>query len=358
MDVACPALVFKALHLELPIEKVSKMQLRSVLVFLAIACLAAASASAEGLRLRTNQSMIEDLAAPSSVDIKNPDAVFAAVFEALPAEVTVYPTESYYYFTFPHNGVSYEGNIRFDAADQFDGKIHFAYFPEYMPWREPQSPVYKKMGAADGVNVEKVSTFVYRVTFKGKTITFTLPDLSNEKPPQTMVLPDEVYLAPTWDEAGVKFYLLYNKTAKTFIYILNNDKPMDQYEPSTFSSAVTIGNRTGFAFYKDEKAGGRQILIGVFSLNYQMNTYFDGPFDQIGDNYLKGNTFKDIISELDPSMKDTTDRYGSTPNGEVRYEVRPYMLYDAPEDMKPIAECAAREQDPAEYYACFNVAAK
>ncbi len=88
-------------------------------------------AAAAQLKLHTNQQMIEELFEPGTLDIANPNAVFEAVFEALPSKATVYPTESYYYFTFPYRGIIYAGNLRFDAWDQFDGKVHFAYFPEY-----------------------------------------------------------------------------------------------------------------------------------------------------------------------------------------------------------------------------------
>ena len=111
--------------------------------------------TAAPLKLHTNQEMIDDLLRPNDLDIKNPDAVFEAVFEQLAPKVTVYPTESYYYFTFQLNGINYAGNIRFDAADQFDGKVHFAYANEYAYWRKPLDPVYKKMGPDDGVKVEQ-----------------------------------------------------------------------------------------------------------------------------------------------------------------------------------------------------------
>ena len=98
--------------------------------------------------------------------------MFEAVFEQLAPKVTVYPTESYYYFTFQLNGINYAGNIRFDAADQFDGKVHFAYANEYAYWRKPLDPVYKKMGPDDGVKVEQASKFLYKIAFKGKTVEF------------------------------------------------------------------------------------------------------------------------------------------------------------------------------------------
>jgi hypothetical protein len=312
------------------------------------------AAMASPLKLETNQSMIEDLLRQDGPDIKNPDAVFAAVFEQLAPKVTVYPTESYYYFKFQHNGIVYAGNIRFDAADQFDGKVHFAYANEYAYWRKPLEPVYKKMGPDDGVKTEQVSKFLYKITFKGKTVEFELPDLSSVKPAPGMLRDDETYLGPIWDESGVQFFLVFNKTAKAFLYILNETPKVDLYEPSQFSPAVTLGNRTGFAFYKD-KLLNRQILIGDFIGHTMLNDYFDGPFDQLPDNYVPGTALLDSILEIEPSLKgDNPDRYGADKTGEYRYGITSYKYYGNVSDLKPVADCAEKNSDPAVYYKCFD----
>src|SRR5438876_5576754 len=86
-----------------------KSPLRIASAYAAIALLSAWPYSAEGgpLKIHTNQEMIEELLTPNDLDAKNPNAVFEAVFTALPSKVTVYPTESYYYFTFFLNGIAY-----------------------------------------------------------------------------------------------------------------------------------------------------------------------------------------------------------------------------------------------------------
>ncbi len=306
------------------------------------------------LKLHTDQEMIDDLLQPNDLDAKNPDAIFAAVFEQLAPKVTVYPTESYYYFTFQLNGVNYAGNIRFDAADQFDGKIHFAYANEYAYWRKPLDPVYKKMGPDDGVQTEQVNKFLYKVTFKGKTVEFALPDLSNVKPAPGMLRADEIYLGPSWDEFGVQFFLIFNKTAKTFLYLLNETPKVDLYEPSSLSPAVTVGNRTSFVFYKD-KLLDRQILMGDFIGHTMLNDYFDGPFDQLPDNYVQGTSLLDAILEVEPGLKnEKADRYGADPTGEFRYGITSYKYYRQVRDLKPIADCAETNSDPAVYYKCFD----
>jgi hypothetical protein len=325
---------------------------------LTIACLAIlltpVTVAGAQLKMHTDQQMIEELLEPNDLAIANPNAVFEAVFQALPAKVTVYPTESYYYFTFPYKGIIYAGNLRFDAWDQFDGKVHFAYFPEYAFWRKPLDPVHKKMGPDDGVQVTRVDKFHYKIAFKGRTVDFGIPDLSNIKPAPGMVRDDETYIGPIWDESGVRFFLVFNKTAKTFLYLLNDNPKMDQYEQAQLSADVTVGMRTSFAFYKD-KLAERQILIGAFLGNTQLNNYFDGPFDQLPDNYIEGDTLIDALLLIDPSMKGKVDRYGSDPSGEVRYAITTYKYYGDVDDLKAIVDCAAKESDPARYYACFNV---
>ena len=313
-----------------------------------------AAGSAGQLKLHTNQEMIEELLEANDLDIKNPNAVFEAVFDALPAKVTVYPTESYYYFTFPYKGIDYAGNIRFDAWDQFDGKVHFAYFPEYAYWRKPLDPIYKKLGPDEGVQVTQVNKFLYNIAYKGKTVAFELPDLSKVKPAADKLRPDEVYIGPSWDESGVQFFLVYNKTAKTFLYLLNDNPKMDQYIPDSLSPAVTVGIRTSFVFYKD-KLLDRQILMGDFIGNTMLNNYFDGPFDQLPDNYVQGNTLLDAIIEMEPGFKyQKADRYGADPTGEFRYGITSYKYYGRLEELKPIADCAAQNTDPAVYYKCFD----
>ncbi len=329
---------------------------RSIFLCVAVAAfvmLLPGAGKAGKLKLHTNQDMIEELLDPVDLDIKNPNAVFEAVFDALPAKVTVYPTESYYYFTFPYKGIVYAGNLRFDAWDQFDGKVHFAYNPEYAYWRTPTDPYYKKLGPSDGLKITQVNKFKYTIAFKRKTVEFDIPDLSNVKPSPNMVRADEVYIGPSWDESGVQFFLVFNKTSKTFLYLLNDNPKMDQYEPSTLSPALTIGNRTSFAIYKD-KLMDRQILIGDFFGHTQINDYFDGPFDQLPDNYVQGNALLDALLIVDPTLKGRVDRYGSDPSGEVRYAITTYKYYDNVEDLKPILDCAAKNSDPAIYYACFD----
>jgi hypothetical protein len=210
------------------------------------------------------------------------------------------------------------------------------------------------MGAAEGVDFKQVDKFHYTIAFKGKTVQFELPDLSNVKPAPGMLRDDETYLGPIWDESGVQFFLVYNKPAKAFLYLLNETPKVDLYESSKLSPALTVGNRTSFAFYKD-KLLNRQILIGDFVGHTMLNDYFDGPFDQLPDNFVKGTDLRDSILEVEPRLKSQNpDRYGADASGEFRYGITSYKYYGYINELKPIIECAEKNADPAAYYKCFD----
>jgi hypothetical protein len=306
------------------------------------------------IEIRTNEQVIESLLKRHTLDIADPLAVFRAVIAGLPAEVTVYPTENYYYFYFTHNGLNYSGNIRFDAPDQFDGKVHFAYFRDYTFWTPPLPPTYRKLGPDEGVKVEQLGPLQYRVTADGRSVTFNLVDLSEVKPPQGALLPDEIYIGPVFDESAVQFYLVFNKPSKTFLYILNEEAPAtDILLPSEAVPGVSVGARTSFAYVRDRNAS-RKILVGVFSGNTEVNNMLDGPFDQLPDNFIAGETLRDALLQIDPSMEGKIDRYGSLPDGSERFAITSYVYYDFPADLKSVVECAEAAREDAMYYACFN----
>jgi hypothetical protein len=204
------------------------------------------------------------------------------------------------------------------------------------------------------VKVTQLNKFDYTIELNGRKVEFVLPDLSSLKPAPEQIRSDEVYLGPSWDESGVQFFLLFNKTAKTFLYVLNEGPLVDQYDTSDFSPALTVGKRTSFAFYKD-KLMNRRILIGDFVGHTMLNDYFDGPFDQLPDNYTPGTAMRDAILEVEPRLKsENPDRYGADPTGEFRYGITSYRYYGHLDDLKPILDCAGKESDPAVYYKCFD----
>src|ERR1051325_5750490 len=111
----------------------------AAVLFVAAAGIACAE-SGSPPRLYTNEAYIEEATAPPSLDMADPMAVFAFVLGNLRERVKVYPTENYYYFSFVHRHLRYAGNIRLDAVERDDGKVHFAYYEDLAEWKD-QEPI-------------------------------------------------------------------------------------------------------------------------------------------------------------------------------------------------------------------------
>jgi len=323
-----------------------------------MAALAATGAAAQAPQpvLHTGQAYVEEATRASTLDLNDPMAVFAFVFASLPDRVKVYPTENYYYFTFIQDGVPYDGNIRLDAAIRDDGKVDFAYTEDLQRWRGEVVDRHLVLDAAAGVQLEKIDRLTYRMSFGGKRVTFSLNDLSNVRPPASALAPSEAFIGPVFDESGIRFFLVYDRKFRAFRFILDETaKVADQLEPGRRADRILFGKRTGFAFYRDHLRD-RKILIGAYEGDVLTNTYFDGPFDQLPDNFIVGETLRDALIDMDPRLKGRIDRFGRFSDGAERVDVGAYLSYRSEADLVMFDRCAvARRARPSSYYLCFAV---
>jgi hypothetical protein len=332
--------------------------------FLALAAVALLSvATAAGAddkparpRLFTHESYVEDATRVTELPINDPLGMFAYVLDNLPERVNVYPTENYYYFSFIHNSTRYAGNIRLDASDRDKGKVHFAYYEDLAEWKDEGPVFHVVLDRTQGVAVEKLEPLVYRVSHANKSVTFALNDLSKVAPPPGLLGPDEKYIGPVFDDSAIRFFLVYNSRLKIFHYLLDETiRVADEFTPAKSSDRILIGKRTGFAFYHDHRIE-RKILIGVFEGNARVNNYFDGPFDQLPDNFIQGETLRRIILEVEPGLAGKIDRLGGSPDGTSRYLIAPYLHYRSEDELAVFHQCAtSKEVAPELYYGCFVV---
>ncbi|HZL40145.1 MAG TPA: hypothetical protein VFC45_07675 [Pseudolabrys sp.] len=313
-----------------------------------------AVAQSDAPQLHTHQSYIEQVMRPTTLDVTDPFAVFAFVLNSLPDRVKIYPTENYYYFTFSHNGLDYAGNIRLDASDRDHGKVQFAYYEQTTGWLDNTPGFYKALDASDGVKLEKIERFVYRLTYKEKSIIFELNDLSQVKPPANALAPNETFIGPVFDDSGVRFFLVFNAAVNNFLYILDETIDVaDDLIHGPRGDRILVGKRTGFVFYRDHRRD-RKILVGVYGENVDVNNYFDGPFDQLPDNFIKGETLREAILKVQPNLKGRIDRFGGTADGEQRYTIAPYLIYKEVGEFDRVDRCADRVHgSDASYYRCF-----
>ena len=202
--------------------------------------------------------------------------------------------------------------------------------------------------------VEKAAPLTYRVTHAGRTVTFILNDLSAVKPPPGAMRADEIFLGPVFDESGIRFFLLFNSRLKLFHFVLDETTPVaDQFAAPKGNEPVQIGKRTGFAFYPFD---GRKILVGVDERQSRLNTYLDGPFDQLPENFIDGEALREAIVAVDPSAKGKIDRLGNFSDGSGRFLIHPYRLYRQPGDLAVFARCVtSKAVAVADRAACFVI---
>lgn len=316
----------------------------------------AAGAQSQMPILHTNQAYIEEVMRQSTLDVKDPKAVFAFVFANLPETVTVYPTENLFYFSFVNNGVPFDGNITLAASTRDQGKVNFAYAEDLEGWRGDTPSTHIVLDASTGVALEKIDRLAYRMTYKGKSVVFKLVDLSNVRPPASALAPTEKFIGPVFDESGIRFFLVFDQKLKLFHFILDETvRVADQFEPSPRTDRILVGKRTAFAFYRDQLRD-RKILIGAYEPNMATNTYFDGPFDQLPDNFIEGDSMRDAMIASDPTLKGRIDRFGDFRSGGERVGLDPYWPYRSVADLYVFDRCAtARQNEPSSYYRCFAV---
>ena len=314
----------------------------------------ATAQDAEQPRLHTNEAYVEDATRATTLAIGDPIAVFAFVLGGLADKVKIYPTENYYYFRFMQGGVPYAGNIRLDPLERDRGTVQFSYYADLSEWRDKmQGDTYIVLDASHGVSVERVERFVYRVSYRGKSVVFALNDLSQVKPPAGALGPDESFLGPIFDKSAMRFFLVYNSRLKVFHYILDETANVpDELTALARSDRILIGRRTGFAFYRDHRLD-RKIMIGAFESNVRLNSYLDGPFDQLPENFIDGEELRSAIIETDPSAKGQIGRLGHYANDEGRYLIQPYMLYRREGDLFVVHRCATGKIRAPDYYRCF-----
>jgi hypothetical protein len=328
---------------------------RSAVTAAAVAATIATAAAQDAAppKLHTNEAYVEDVTRATALAVNDPMAVFAFVLDSLPGRVNVYPTENYYYFTFFHGGAPYAGNIRIEPGDGGKATVHFAYYQDGSEWSEEGPLTHVVLDASRGVGVERVEPLVWRLTYGGRSVVFALNDLSQVRPPAGALAPGEIFIGPIFDESAIRFFLVYNSKLKVFLYVLDDTaKVADELLPNQRINRLLIGRRTGFAFYRD-RLHDRKILVGVYEANYRLNTWFDGPFDQLPDNFIEGETLRKAILEVSPGLKGEIDRFGSSPDGEVRFLIKPYASYKSVSDLYGVDKCARTRMRAASYYTCF-----
>jgi hypothetical protein len=136
---------------------------------------------------------------------------------------------------------------------------------------------------------------------------------------------EEEFVSPIIDESGSAFLLVFNHATCEFYYILVEPPPDDNLH-STDLPGTWRGEASGFAYIED--ALGRRVLAGVRGHDVSMNTFFDGPFDQLPPRL----NVRDLIRWAYPGIEErrglTLDEHGGWVGMEgTRVAISPYAEY-------------------------------
>ncbi len=297
-----------------------------------------------------NQRWLEGLRS-KALDVENVDEVFTFVFSSLPDEVVVYPTENYYYFKLFVDGKQLWGNIRLAAGRRERGVLSFAYFEfKESPYvTEPRLVRNKFFTDADGLRIEELDRFTFKVRFDGKEVIFNLNQISQEPPALFELGESEEYIEKTYDESGYNFILLFNTERNYFNWVLNEEVPLpDVLMPH--GEDILVGRRSGFAFWVDRAHDARKVLVAIRGQNATINDYYDGPFDQLADNYVDEANVASYVVRASPSLDGRIDKWGYFLDSvrPSRVSISPYYVYFSDQALDLFVSQMLLQPDP--YY--------
>lgn len=308
----------------------------------------------------TNQKWVEGFyAKPEDVDLNDVFSVFWYVFTRLPDEVTVYPSENYYYYQLLIDGWQIWGNIRLAAGYRDEGELSFAY-SEYDEFASPDAGEpftrFRMFTAEDGVVVEKIDRFTYDVHCKGKTVRFHLHQLSQDPPKLFPLSENEVSVEQTFDESGYQFFLLFNEEKNYFFWVLNEENGVPDFlDLVGMNGDVVMGRRSGFVFWIDDL--GRKVLASIRQHSVTRNDYYDGPFDQLADNYAEEVNIREYMIKATPALEGRINEYGyyvkdmdgNVVTAPMRVALRHYQTHSTQTEFMDSIERAKASDDPYQY---------
>jgi hypothetical protein len=288
----------------------------------------------------------------TGIDLQNVDVYFRHVFSRLPDEVTIYPSENYFYFIDYIGGQEIRGNIRLSAGRRERGIVAFAYseFSELPAEFGKTLSRSKYFTEKDGLSIKSKDPFTWLVSYNKKTVTFHLHKLSLDPPKSFALKTNEVFIERTFDESGIQFFLLFNTAGNYFFWVLNEEEIVPD-EFTQMDKDILVGRRTGFAFWVDPEKTPRKVLAAVRKISLTRNDYYDGPFDQLADNYVDHNKISVWTERAFPSVKGRIDKYGYYTDVErpSRVALSCYGNYDTPAEVIDFVKRAKASPDPYQF---------
>jgi len=287
-----------------------------------------------------HQEIIEGLNYPCNEN--DEVGIFKIIFEALPSNIVVYPSENYYYFELYCGSKYLKGNLRFDPESRTLGKVHFAY---YNPNSLSESGGYLYLGHEQGFKMIQTGFGIYQMEYDSKLVEISVfeSDQAKFESKREACVPnlrkEEITVGVLNDDSGIQFGLLFDTKAKQLFYVLckKNSLELSFTEYSTHSS---IDSRSSFVFLYDQEVS-RYVLIGVKAFEVFRNTHLDGPFDQLPDNDVEFTNLLNYLHIVFPQHIGKLNKYGDDLNdtSNRRILLSPYLIYASRNEFKSVDKC-------------------
>ncbi len=300
-----------------------------------------------------NETLVRGVRLPEEMPACTPESVLPDLLRQIGGEATIFPTENYYYFQFYQGGRSYSGDVRLPADIRDEGYLQYVCYETYARWRAAptRNDIAIDLGPEDGATVTRIDPLTYDVAYGGELVRFYLNNL-DQTPNLSMIAEGEVFAGRGFDESGLIFDLLYDPASKRFLFVLNRDDPVPEHFDVT-PNEVYVGRRTGFVFYEDIPLD-RLILIAVQSVQSHTNTPYDGPFDQLAENFYEELGFLDLVFDAYPNLEGQLTAHGTYIGEEYIFSVSPYHLYTSVTRLGFVDDCKAQFDNSQELISCLT----
>jgi hypothetical protein len=283
-----------------------------------------------------------------------PVDVFLALFAEMPPRISILPSENCLYFSFRDVfQLEYRGCLSLRLRPEETGVLRFFYKRTDAGERQEGHSAF--LSSDEGLRVVRLGQFHYSLEMSGRRVDFDFQQLPLVKPSRSILRCSEIYLGPAFDESGLHFSLLFDQDTNCFLWILNDDFPTYDTFVTT-GDELDIGRRTKFAFLKDDR-NRRRVLVGVSKAEAQANSYYDGPFDQLPDNYIATGEveLQKYIELNNPDRRGHIDQFGFfNLLPAYRVAIVPYHFYDQPSDLASVAE-RFRSSSEGDFYRQFLI---
>lgn len=300
-----------------------------------------------------NEQMIAGLETPADPKACDPGQVLGDLLVQLGPTAKVHPTENYFYFQFYRGARSYSGSLRFTLGKRDQGIVEYACYETYVSWLEPDHDkgVIAELSAKDGVAVVRTGHLEYEVAIDGLATRFALNNL-DQTPNARILASGERFIGRSFDESGLAFDILYDQKRKAFFFVLDTRDQVTE----TFvkvSPRVAMGSRTGFVFYEDE-APNRMVLVAAYSEDIFRNSWFDGPFDHLPENFYETNGFWTAVYDAFPELEGKLSPSGEFLDDGMIFAITPYRGYLSEAGLAFIKDCGARGLERADLIVCLT----